>query len=345
MRELNIGNRRISDDTEPYIVAEIGSNHCGDIEKAKQLIIEARNCGVDAVKLQKRTNKDLYTDELYNAPYANINSYGPTYGLHREALEFDQSEHHELKQFSDGLKLTYFATAFDFQSADDLMGIGVPAFKIASGDIKNTPLIKHVSAFGLPVIISTGGCEMSDIYRAVNAMNHSSFALLHCVASYPNKPEEMNLLMVKTLRDEFPDTVIGLSDHYNGICMSFAAYVLGARIFEKHFTLNHTWKGTDHALSLQPEGMRRMVRDLKRIMVGMGDGVKRMLDSERGPISKMAKGLYWARDMDEGEIVHAADIAIKSPENGVPPYLAEQIIGLELPTNAKKGQAIGGMND
>lgn len=340
MRELHIGTRRIADDTEPFVIAEIGSNHCGDIEKAKAMIVEAKGCGCDAVKLQKRTNKELYTDELYNAPYANINSYGPTYGLHREALEFDQGEHRALKAVADGLKMIYFSTAFDFRAADDLMGIGVPAFKIASGDIKNIPLIKHVSAYGLPMIISTGGCEMTDIYRAAEAMDHPNYAFLHCIASYPNQPHEMNLLMVQTLRREFPDTVIGLSDHYNGICMSFAAYVLGARIFEKHFTLNHTWKGTDHALSLQPEGMRRMVRDLRRIMIGMGDGVKRMLDSERGPISKMGKGLYWSRDMAEGEIVHAADLAIKSPENGAPPYLAEKLIGMEILSAAKKGEGV-----
>jgi N-acetylneuraminate synthase/sialic acid synthase len=339
MREFYIGDRRIADDEPPYVVAEIGSNHCGDKETAFQLVKEAHACQCDGVKFQRRHNKELYTDMLYNQPYCSENAYGATYGEHREALELPLVVMRECKDMAEGLGMHMFSTAFDFLSVDDLLEIGVPCIKIASGDIKNTPLIRYASTTGTPLIISTGGATLEDCQRAADACL-SPFALLHCVASYPNQPHEMNLTAITTMREAFPDTVIGLSDHYNGICMSFAAYVLGASIFEKHFTLNHTWKGTDHALSLQPEGMRRMTRDLKRLMLACGDGVKRLLDSEKGPIYKMGKGLYFRNDMHAGDEVHAEDLDILSPADGLSPHEADKILGRTLACDVQRQQPV-----
>jgi len=337
MREFKIGKKIITDDSDPFVIAEIGQNHCGDIDKAMELITSAAQCGCDAVKFQKRTNKQLYTKELYDAPYLGPQSYGRTYGEHRESLELSIDDHAKLKDYANNQDLIYFATAFDNNACDELMSLGMPAIKIASGDLKNTPLIQYASSFNVPMIISTGGGSMDDCKRAADAMLHDDFAFLHCVASYPNQPHEMNLKAITSMRHEFPDTVIGLSDHYNGICMSTAAYALGARIFEKHFTINHTWKGTDHALSLEPKGMHDMVRDLRRVRFAMGDGVKKRLASEEGPLRKMEKGLYFRWDMEAGQIIKPEDLEIKSPSAALYPYQRDEICGLYLMRNVKAG--------
>lgn len=328
-RSLTIGSRQISDDSECYVIAEIGHNHQGDVEKAKALFHAAKECGVDAVKLQKRDNRSLYTRELYDSPYNNENSYGDTYGAHREALEFGYEEYNELKKYARELDLTFFATAFDFTSADFLAELDLPAFKMASGDLTNTPLLKHVASFGKPVIVSTGGGTLEDVQRAYDTIMpiNPQVCLLQCTAMYPVEPEDMHLNVITTLREEFPDTVIGLSDHQNGIAMAVVGFALGARIVEKHFTLNRAWRGTDHPFSLEPAGMKKMVRDLRRTRLALGDRTKRQLPGEQRPLYKMGKKLVAARDLPDGHMLTLADIAIKSPNDGLAPYQIDQIIG------------------
>ena len=233
------------------MVAEIGHNHQGDVEKAKEMFSVAKQCGVNAVKLQKRSNRHLFTREIYQAPYDHKNSFGKTYGQHREALEFDRKQYLELQAYAAQIGLTLFATAFDFQSADFLASLDMPAFKIASGDLKNIPLQKHIAGFGKPVFLSTGGGSLADVRRAYDAIMpiNSQLSILQCTAAYPAQHEDLNLRVITRYRELFPDVVVGLSDHENGIAMALVAFMLGARVIEKHFTLNHTLKGTDHAFS------------------------------------------------------------------------------------------------
>jgi len=333
MRELVIDGRRISDGSAAYVIAEIGHNHQGSLEKALDLIKAAAECGVDAVKFQKRDNEALFTRAFYDSPYDNENSFGPTYGAHREALELGPDEWAELKSYARRLDVAFVAAAFDVPSADFLAELGVSAFKFASGDLLNVPLLRHVAAFGKPMLLSTGGGTMEDIERAVEAVLplNSQLAVLHCTASYPAEAEELNLQVIATLRERYGDLVIGFSDHHNGIAMAVVAYMLGARVIEKHFTLNHAWKGTDHAFSLMPEGMRKLVRDLRRASVALGDGVKRRLPSEEQPLRKMGKQLVAARDLAAGHVLTADDVAAKSPaDGGLPPYELDRLVGLRL---------------
>lgn len=322
----------ISDDSDCFVIAEIGNNHQGELEKAKALFKAAKECGVDAVKLQKRDNKSLLTKAAYEKPYDNENSFGATYGEHREALEFGKAEYIELQKYAEELGLVMFATAFDMNSADFLAELDMPLYKIASGDLKNTPLLKHVAKIGKPMIISTGGGTMEDVQRAYDTIMpiNKQLAILQCTASYPAEPQDLNLRVISTYREKFPDVVIGLSDHENGIAMAVAAYVLGSRMVEQHFTLNHTWKGTDHAFSLEPIGMRKLVRDLRRVKVALGDGEKKIYPSEVNPIHKMGKKLVAARDLKAGQVLTLADIAIKSPSDGIPPYELENVVGKTL---------------
>lgn len=342
IRDLKIDGTHIHDDSDAYVIAEIGHNHQGSLQKAMDLFRAAKECGVHAVKLQKRDNRSLFTRAVYDMPYNNENSYGSTYGAHREALEFGRDEYLELKVYAAHLGLTLFATPFDFASADFLAKLDMPAYKIASGDLKNTPLLEYVAHLGKPMFVSTGGGSIEDVQRAYDTTMpiNAQFCLLQCTASYPVEPEDMNLRVITTYRERFPDIVIGLSDHQNGIAMAIVGYVLGARVIEKHFTLNRSWKGTDHAFSLEPVGMRKLVRDLRRTRVALGDGVKRPLECETKPLLKMAKKLVAARDVPAGHVLTREDVAIKSPNDGLPPYELDNVIGRVTLRSLGEGQNI-----
>lgn len=340
MRRLIINKALINDESDCYIIAEIGHNHQGSLEKARALFVAAKECGVNAVKLQKRNNRLLYTDSMYNMPYDNENSFGATYGAHREALELSKSDYWELKKLAEELNLDMFATAWDYESADFLAEINVPAFKIASGDLTSIPLLEYIAKFRKPMIISTGGGTLEDVLRAYDAIypNNDQICIMQCTANYPVDPEDMNLNVITTFREKFPNIVIGLSDHQSGIAMSTVAYVLGARVFEKHFTLNRAWMGTDHKFSLEPIGMKKLVRDLRRVRLALGDGIKRRLSCEEKPLLKMAKKIVAAQDLKEGQVLTVKDVSIKSPGNGLPPYHLNKIIGRRLSCSLKKDE-------
>ena len=331
-RSLTIDGRLIGDETECFVIAEIGHNHQGELEKCRELFKAAKECGASAVKLQKRDNRTLFTKAMYEQPYTSENAFAPTYGEHREFLEFGRDEYLELQKTAKHLGITFFATAFDIPSADFLAALNMPAYKIASADLKNLPLLKHVAAIGKPMIISTGGATLDEVkqaYAAVTSINQQ-ISLLQCTASYPCEPNRLNLRVIETFRREFPDVVIGFSAHDNGIAMPLVAYALGARVVEKHFTLNRAWKGTDHALSLAPDGMRRMVRDLTRAHQAFGDGTKYAFPEEEAPLKKMSKKLVAARALEAGRVLTAQDIAIKSPGDGLAPNQFEALIGRKL---------------
>ena len=337
-REIKIGRDVINDDSNCYVVAEIGHNHQGSLQMAKELFRAAKECGANAVKLQKRDNPSLYTRELYDKPYDHENSFGSTYGEHREALEFGWEEFSILKQYAQEIGITMFSTAFDFKSADFLADLDMPAFKIASGDLTNIPLIKHVAAYHKPMIVSTGGATMQDVQRAYDTIMpiNPKLCIMQCTSGYPADFEELNLNVISTYRNQFPDIVIGLSSHDSGIAMALVGYVIGARIIEKHFTLNRAMKGTDHAFSLERPGLRRLVRDLHRTKVALGNGIKRAYPSEEGPMNKMGKKLVAAREIPVNHILTRNDIAVKSPNDGLPPYEIEHVIGRKTLCSLKK---------
>ena len=334
MREIILNGKKVNDESDAYVIAEISGNHGGSLELCREMIESAQECGCDAVKLVKRTNRELYTDEYFNKPYDNPNSFGATYGEHREALEFDWEQYCELKKFAFDLDITLFATPFDIPAADFLNELNMPIFKIASGDLTNIPLIQHVADFGRPMIISTGGGTWEDIHRIKNIWwkfpVSTDVSFLQCTAAYPAKIEQMNLKIIEDMRNAWPRHVIGLSDHYGGILSGPIAYMYGARIFEKHFTFGHAMKGTDHAFSLKPDRMKRFVTDLRRTKWAMADVKKEPLPEEAEPIRKMAKAVYLNKDLEKGDVVSRADLCLLSPADGIPPYEMEWLIGKEM---------------
>jgi sialic acid synthase len=343
VRELVVDGKVITRDGPAYVIAEIGNNHQGDVEKAKALVHSAKECGVDAVKFQKRDNRVLFTRAYYDAPYDNEQSYGATYGEHREFLELAKADWFELSRYAREEGVAFVSAAFDEPSADLMADLDVDAFKFASGDLLNVPFLRYVAEKGKPMFLSTGGGTLEDIDRAVDTIlaRNDQLSVLHCTAAYPAEVEDLNLSVITALRERYPDLVIGLSDHHNGIAMAPVAFMLGARVFEKHFTLNHAWKGTDHAYSLMPDGMRRFVRDLRRVPVALGDGVKRKLPSEERPLEKMGKKLVAVRELPAGHVLAPGDLVAKSPaDEGLPPYELDSLLGRALTRPLAAEQAV-----
>jgi sialic acid synthase len=287
MRTFVIRNRRIADSEPAWVCGEIGANHQGSVTLAHQLIDMAAGCGADGVKFQRRHNRTLYSPALLNQVYDNPASFGATYGAHRAALELSLEDYPNLIRHAHDKGLGFVCTAFDEPSAEELMLVGVDAIKIASGGATDQALVTFCASLPVPLIISTGGCWESDILRLHTWAPKA--AILHCTASYPAAFDELNLSYIAQLRGLFPDTVIGWSGHDNGIAMALLAYAQGARIVEKHVTLNRAMQGTDHAFSLEHSGLEKLCRDLRRAHVAMGDGVKQYYASEKRPIAKMRR--------------------------------------------------------
>ena len=329
MRSITIGGKTITQDGPAWCCAEVGNNHQGDYLKAVSLFKSAAAASFDAVKLQKRDVATLYTREMYDSPYQSEAAFGPTYGLHREALELGREAYLVLIEAARQLKLTMFATAFDEPSARFLSQLGMPCFKVASGDLKNLPLLRILAAYGKPMIVSTGGGCLDDVKRMYDCVMplNSQLAILQCTAAYPAGADVLHLRVIETYLREFPDVIVGLSDHHARTDMAPAAYALGARIFEKHITLDRTWRGTDHAFSLEPEEQREYIEGMKRVYLAMGSGEKVPLPIEEKPIYKMGKAVYATKDIAVGEQVTVENTAVKSPAAGLSPHKWERFDG------------------
>lgn len=292
MRSIQIGSHVISEDSPCFVIAEIGHNHGGSLDTAIRMIHVSSASGAHAVKFQMRKNSTLYSRTLLDAPYENEHSYGSTYGSHRAALEFNDDQFRMCQGAARSAKVECFSTAFDEASVDRIVTLGMPAIKIASGGLTDQALLGYAAMTGLPIVLSTGGGTEREIDQAVNtvARHHDRLVILHCTASYPVRDfAELNLQVIPVFRKRYPEFVIGWSGHDNGIAMAVAAYTLGARVIEKHFTLDRSSKGTDHAFSLEPTGLQKMCRDLKRLHIALGDGVKKYYPSEVAPIAKMRR--------------------------------------------------------
>lgn len=329
MPELKISSTKISYESKCFLIAEIGHNHQGNLQTCIELFKSAKLNGADAVKLQKRDNKNLYSSNAYNAQYNSENSFGVTYGSHREFLEFGYKEYRELIKVAKDLDIIFFATAFDINSANFLMELEMPAIKIASGDLRSVQLLEYCANFQIPLIVSTGAAEINDVERAVNLVSaiNKNFAILQCTAEYPANYSHLDLKVINQYMLNYPENVIGYSGHDNGISMSLAAYALGARIIEKHYTLDRTMKGTDHAFSLEGAGLRKLRRDLDRLYLALGDGIKKIYAEEIPPLNKMGKRIVAKNVIKDNHIINESDLDYKISGNGFWPYQIKDIVG------------------
>jgi N-acetylneuraminate synthase len=259
---------------KPFIIAEIGCNHKGEMSIAKELIKVAKIfCNVDAVKFQKRHNKELLTEEQYNQPHPNpVNSYGDTYGAHREFLEFDVEQHRELKNYCEEIGITYSTSVWDVTSAKEIASLEPDFIKIPSACNNNVAMLEWLCEnYKGELHISTGMTTKDEIEDLVNLFKkhnrNKDLVLYNCTSGYPVPFQDVCLLDINLLISKYKDDVkhIGFSGHHLGIAVDVAAYTLGANIIERHYTIDRTWKGTDHAASLEPMGLRKLSRDANAV--------------------------------------------------------------------------------
>lgn len=250
------------------IIAEIGCNHQGDFETAKEMIKAAYFCKVSAIKAQKRTVKEYLTPEQYERPYNNPHSFGATYGQHREALEFSADQHKKLMRYAKHMAITYFVSVWDVTAAKEMNEIGIPIIKIPSACLTDDDLLEEVKSFGKPIYMSTGMSTIKEIDHAVDILNKTDLTLFHCTSCYPCRFEDVYLKNITFLRERY-SLPVGLSGHHLGIAIDLAAAMIGATKIERHFTLDRTMKGTDHAASLEPQGLQKLVRDLKAVQASL----------------------------------------------------------------------------
>ena len=329
MTELQLGNKNVGDGHPAFIIAEIGINHQGDVSIAKNLIQKAKECGADAVKLQKRSISRILTKSGLEMAYDNRNSFGKTYGEHKIALELSEADYHELNTYCKKMDIIFCASGWDEESIDFLDEMGIPFFKMASADLTNFPLLVHTAKKNKPMILSTGMADMKMVqasYSQVNQINNQ-IAILQCTSTYPSAFSEVHLNVLQTFMKEFPDTVIGYSGHEQGIAISPVAVALGAKIIERHFTLDRTMKGGDHAASLEPQGFAKMVRDIRHIEEAMGSTEKKIQESEAPVFRKLAKSIVSAVDINSGDSITADMLTTKGPGTGISPMRLNDLIG------------------
>lgn len=316
---LEIAGQKIGPSHPTFFIAEVGLNHNGDIKLAKKLIDAVKSSGASAVKFQTfQTEKFVRKSNKY-------------FDLFKQA-QLSYEDFGELSDYAKNQEMTFFSAPFDIESADQLEKLGVPCYKIASSDLINAPLIKHIAKKGKPMIISTGLSIMNEVEEAVNYClyeGNSEIALLHCIANYPTCPEEANLDAILTMREKFK-IPIGYSDNGESTLVDLVATSLGANIIEKHFTLDKKMKGPDHSFSIDPQGLKKLISEIRLIEKIKGDGKKTPRQSELEGRFFIRTSITTDRDIKNGEILTKDNLAIKRPAEGIEPKFFDYVIGKKI---------------
>ncbi|MBO8129788.1 MAG: N-acetylneuraminate synthase family protein [Peptococcaceae bacterium] len=323
---IRIGDRIIGNDQPCFIIAEVGSNHNGDLSLAKRLIDAAVKVGADAVKFQS------FQAENIAAPYVvqkggRTSEYLPYKIFKKFALPKDW--HQILINYARRQGLAFLSTPFDFESANMLDDLNVPAFKIASGDITNLPLIRHIASKGKPILLATGTArlgEVEDALEVINAVGNKDVILLHCVTRYPSDFSDANIRAMCTLARAF-NKLVGYSDHSPGSVVPIGAVALGAVVIEKHFTLDKTWDGPDHSYALSVDEFKQMVRDIRKLEQALGNGIKTAVEGESKALVNARRSIYAVRDIPEGAFITKDMIAVLRPAKGLAPKYLDEVIG------------------
>jgi len=288
IREIKLGNKLVGDGHPTYIVGEIGINHNGDVELAKQMIDAAVAAGIDAVKFQKRT-PDVCTpkdqqSKMRQTPWGYI-----TYLDYRYKVEFGKDEYQEIDRYCKEKGIDWFASVWDEGSVDFMEQFDPLVYKLPSASLTDHNLLRHVKATGRPIILSSGMSTMDEIRAGVDVVGTDNLGLMHSTSSYPCAPEELNLRMIQTLKNEFSNIPIGYSGHEVGLVPSAVAVALGACMVERHITIDRSMWGSDQSASVEPGGLRKLVKYIRVTEQSLGDGVKKVYESEMGPRAKLRR--------------------------------------------------------
>jgi len=327
---------------EPFIIAEVGQNHQGDLDKAIEYINVFAAEGADAIKFQTRDNKILFSNDAYSKRYESENAFADTYGEHRERLELNKEWIPIIREECKKAGVKFMSTPFDEPSIDVLVENDVEILKIASFDLGNLPLINRMAKTKIPIVISIGGGSADQIRSSIETIlsHHNDIAVLHCVSEYPCEFNRLGLENIQTLIKEFPECTIGSSDHFNGILSGPVAYMLGARVFEKHVTLNRSWRGTDHSFALEPRGFGSFVRDLKRVRHMLPPKPQDDLGNEF-VFQKLGKSIIALHDISAGEILTLDNLSGKIFNEQISPVReCNKFLGKKLNRDLKAGDPI-----
>ncbi len=328
-----------------FIIAEAGVNHNGDLELAKQLIDAAVAAGADAVKFQTFKANELVGEEAPKADYQRVDSGGDETQLAMlQRLEISEGAHQRLVDYCDDREVMFLSTPFDLASVDFLNSLGLPIFKIPSGELTNLPYLRKIGALGKRIFLSTGMSNLEEVRKAVEELERASsqredITVLHANTQYPTPFEDVNLKAMETLGREL-GLAFGYSDHTLGIEVPIAAAAMGAVVIEKHFTLNREMPGPDHKASLEPGELKAMVRSIRNIEQALGDGIKRVSASERGNIVVTRKSIVAAQAISEGDIFTEENLTTKRPASGVSPMRWDEVIGKKARRAYGKGAMI-----
>ena len=326
---IEIDGRLVGEGQPCYVIAEAGVNHNGDPDLARRLIDIAADAGADAVKFQKRTPADILTAEALQRPYTVPTSLGATYGEHRERLELSAEVYETLIAHARTRGITLLASGWDVRSIDFLEELGMPAYKIASADCSNLPLIEYIAKLGKPVLLSTGMSELSEVDEAVATIrrHNDQLVLFQCTSTYPTDNDQLNLRVILTYKARY-GCVVGYSGHERGLAPTEAAVAIGANVIERHFTIDRTMIGPDHAASLEPMGLQRLVRNIRNIEKALGSPEKRIMDGERAVRDRLAKSVVAREDIAAGTKITADMLTVKGPGTGLKPSVLPLLIGV-----------------
>ena len=327
-RTIRIGKRLVGDGQPCFVLAEGGVNHNGDPALAEDLVRIAADCQADAVKFQKRSMHELLTRSALEQPYNGVNSMGATYGEHRNKLELSAEVWQRLRVVAAELGLEFMGSAWDCGSADFLIELDTPALKVPSAALTDLNLLEYMARSGKPLIVSTGMSTLEEVDQAVERiLRHSDqLILLQCTSAYPSEFKDVNLRVMDTYRQRY-GVLVGFSGHERGIAVSEAAATLGAAVIERHFTRDRTLPGPDHAASLEPIGLAKLIRDIRNIEIALGSSDKRIVASEVPVRMRLAKSVVAARDIPAGAVVRAEMLTAKGPGNGIPANHLAHLVG------------------
>lgn len=328
-------NRWIGENEEPYIIAEIGINHNGSFELCKEMIKEAAHAGVDAVKMQKRTIAEMYTKDALDVPYDKPYSFGRTYGEHKLALEFTDEQYFELQEFTHGLGVEFLVSGFDSTGFEFIeKKLNVPVHKVASPFITDYPLLKQVAEYGKPIFLSTGMHTMEEIKASVEFIKqiNDKIMVFHAVTMYPVPNKQVNLNVIRTFKEEL-GTLVGYSSHDTGVAIPAAAIALGACVIEKHFTLDRTMVGPDHAASAESRGMELIKKYSTVVWQSLGSAEREMNEHEQNARIKYGVSVTSRRDIPEGKVIEESDIMVKCPGGGISPVEYWRLVGKRATKN------------
>lgn len=344
MNCIKVGDKMVGEDNPIFLIAEAGVNHNGSLSIARSLVDIAADSGVDAIKFQTYKTEKLILRSTEKASYqqSNVKKEESFYEMLKK-YELTEGDFKILKEYCDEKGLLFLSTPFDSSSVELLENLNVPAYKIGSGDMNNFPLIKVVCSKGKSILLSTGMATLEEVRESVQFIKNNSveeIVIFQCTTSYPTKLEDVNLNVIDLYKNEFPNEIIGFSDHSQGITASLGAVAKGAKVIEKHFTLDKEMEGPDHKASLDPTELRKWVNEIRNLEKALGSNKKTLLKSEV-ELSKIArKSIVSIKDLKKGEILSEDNIGIKRPGTGISPKEFEKIIGRSINKDILKDSVI-----